>query len=196
MSGNKINFLYVAWMDDQISQMRRARRMLSVSLLIRVIWSLDQQDMVIGRLKKVNRRVVLQRRYSNRQPLFLRAFSLRTKPNPLDLLRRRLSHASEKNKEDRRMEKSGEGESQGLILVHGSYAFFLIKLVGHLLVSPSIPCLSSLFLMAMSCVEQIKLTEVSWWGNRRKDEGKMRGQSLMILVVLAVWVRSHFYPLF
>ena len=33
-------------------------------------------------------------------------------------------------------------------------------------------------------------------GNRRKDEGKMRGQSLRILVVLAVWVRSHFYPLF
>ena len=171
MSGNKINFLYVAWMDDQISQMRRARRMLSVSLLIRVIWSLDQQDMVIGRLKKVNRRVVLQRRYSKRQPLFLRAFSLRTKPNPLDLLRRRLSHASEKNKEDRRMEKSGEGESQGLILVHGSYAFFLIKLVGHL-VSPSIPCLSSLFLMAMSCVEQIKWTEVSWWGIVARMKGK------------------------
>ena len=51
MSGKKNNF-YVAWMNNQRLQMRRARRMLSVALPICIIWNLDHGDINFRKTNK------------------------------------------------------------------------------------------------------------------------------------------------
>ena len=121
--------------------------------------------------------------------------SLPTKPNPLHLLSRRLSHASEKNK--RRPKDGEEWRGRELGIDPRSWLVCLLPhKIGWSSCFPlnSVPLIVVLDGDVMRGVDQVDGGVMV--GNRRKDEGKMRGQSLRILVVLAVWVRSHFYLLF